>query len=269
MMPRRKEKLDSVGFLWTSRPRGGRPPKEDIDADTDMDGCSEASRTIPSNPEAANKTRSGTARKPKHTEEEISSDKNAKKSAQFNVGSRVAVYWSDEEEYYDGQVTRKRKKNKQLFVEYDDGDTGWVDFDLDLIRQSEPPKPTFGVGSRIAVYWSDDEEFYSGQVSKRKGYQVFVDYDDGDEDWVDLKSSKIKEGEPVEPARKKKNSDSNRLKKIKKGSHVSVWWPIEKKYYPAVVRSIKDRKSKPHYLVYDDGDKEWTNLATRRWKELK
>lgn len=42
------------------------------------------------------------------------------------VGSRVAVYWDGEEEYFVGTVTKERPdRKKRFFVKYDDGDRQW------------------------------------------------------------------------------------------------------------------------------------------------
>jgi hypothetical protein len=47
--------------------------------------------------------------------------------AKVEIGSRVAVYWPDDDEYYEGTVTRERNK-KPFYLEYDDGDREWIDF---------------------------------------------------------------------------------------------------------------------------------------------
>ena len=45
---------------------------------------------------------------------------------QVRVGSRVAVLWGDRE-YYEATVTQERNKKRPLYLEYDGGDTEWVD----------------------------------------------------------------------------------------------------------------------------------------------
>lgn len=49
-------------------------------------------------------------------------------------------------------------------------------------------------GARVEVYWSDDEEYYEGAVTKRRshGSFYFVEYSDGDKEWVSPKMSKFK-----------------------------------------------------------------------------
>jgi Helicase associated domain len=47
--------------------------------------------------------------------------------AAVEVGSRVAVYWPDDDQYYEATVTRERNKKLPLYLEYDDGDHEWID----------------------------------------------------------------------------------------------------------------------------------------------
>jgi hypothetical protein len=50
--------------------------------------------------------------------------------------------------------------------------------------------------------------------------------------------------------------------KIEVNSRVLVWWPYEKRYYSGTVDRIKVNSSDPdpHHILYDDGDRHWTNL---------
>jgi hypothetical protein len=47
--------------------------------------------------------------------------------ADVEVGSRVAVYWPGNDQYYEATVTRERNKKRPLYLEYDDGDYEWID----------------------------------------------------------------------------------------------------------------------------------------------
>jgi hypothetical protein len=47
---------------------------------------------------------------------------------QIRVGTRVAVYWDGDDEYFQGTVTKERElKRKRFFLKYDDGDREWID----------------------------------------------------------------------------------------------------------------------------------------------
>jgi len=58
--------------------------------------------------------------------------------------------------------------------------------------------------------------------------------------------------------------------KIEVTSRVLVWWPYEKRYYSGTVDRIKVSSSDPdpHHILYDDGDREWTNLCHRDFKHI-
>jgi hypothetical protein len=50
------------------------------------------------------------------------------------VGCRVAVFWNGEGEFFEGVVTKERKGKKPFYVEYDDGDKEWVNFEKELFH---------------------------------------------------------------------------------------------------------------------------------------
>ena len=58
--------------------------------------------------------------------------------------------------------------------------------------------------------------------------------------------------------------------KIEVSSRVLVWWPYEKRYYSGTVHRIKVSSSDPdpHHILYDDGDREWTNLYHCDFKHI-
>jgi tartrate dehydratase beta subunit/fumarate hydratase class I family protein len=46
------------------------------------------------------------------------------------VGSRVDIWWEDDDIYYSGVISKKRDTGeKKYLVQYDDGETEWVNFD--------------------------------------------------------------------------------------------------------------------------------------------
>jgi Helicase associated domain len=68
----------------------------------------------------------------------------------IHVGSRVAVYWEGEDEYFDGTVTKERfgGQKANFLVDYDDGDKAWIDF----------AKVTFRVLQEASRNVASDEE---------------------------------------------------------------------------------------------------------------
>lgn len=47
------------------------------------------------------------------------------------------------------------------------------------------------VGDRIRVWWNEDQCFYAGRIIERKGTSLYLYYDDGESEWVDLGREKI------------------------------------------------------------------------------
>ena len=58
------------------------------------------------------------------------------------------------------------------------------------------------VGSRISIYWEEDGEFFNATVTDRKlrGKPFYVEYDDGDEEWIDLRKHKFRLIPPHAPS---------------------------------------------------------------------
>jgi len=58
--------------------------------------------------------------------------------------------------------------------------------------------------------------------------------------------------------------------KIEVNSRVLVWWPYEERCYSGTVDRIKVNSSDPdpHHILYDDGDRQWTNLCHRDFKHI-
>lgn len=48
--------------------------------------------------------------------------------AKIQIGSRVAVYRSVDDKYYEAIVTRERNEKKPLYLEYVNGEHEWIDF---------------------------------------------------------------------------------------------------------------------------------------------
>jgi len=115
-------------------------------------------------------------------------------------------------------------------------------------------------GSRVSVYWSEDEEYYEATIKKAKrrkcgGFKYWIQYDDGDSEWMDTSETEFIDGS--------KDTGNPYVSNLSVGSRVSVWWHLEKKYFLASVSQLDPSRAKPHFLKYDDGDTEWTNLQYR------
>lgn len=280
------------------------------------------------------------------------------------VGVRVGIYWEGDKKYYYGKVTKHQKgKKKPFYIEYDDGDSEWVDFSKSTYRFEkkkklpvtqkgaeksspsidfmvklnidkskadtplvQPPLRTtrmsmnvadsavhigprrkrsilvdeapstkkqrkastdsyssdliaqevsqIKVGTRVAVWWPDDRRYYEGVVSKKQPEAswrpFFLEYDDGEEEWIDFRQHKFKilskaaaEERSVSPAGKADNTTSD-PSKVWIGTRLSVWWPQEEEYFDGIVTRYRDHK-RSFYLEYDDGDREWIDLSEHKF----
>jgi hypothetical protein len=137
--------------------------------------------------------------------------------------------------------------------------------DVELLSESTP-STSFVVGDQIQVYWPDEDTFYGCQVTivqERRGRRVFVEYDDGDKGWVTLDGSTSVRHDSR--ARQGKKTSAEVLQKLHKGCRIGVFNPFEKKYILATVKKIEDLQSDPHFVVYDNGRKHWTDLAMHQF----
>jgi hypothetical protein len=61
-------------------------------------------------------------------------------SIQLDVGTRVTVYWSDDDQWYKGSVAALDTEDENCFlIEYDDGDTDWMNTATAKWRASSKP----------------------------------------------------------------------------------------------------------------------------------
>ena len=132
------------------------------------------------------------------------------------------------------------------------------------------------VGSKIGVWWPEDETFYNAEVvavNKRKT-SFHLQYEDEHDEWLDLRSNKFL----FIPGSKRLNSGNDASESsctkqqrlaishsnVDLGCRISVWWDDDKAYYQGVVTQIREGSSYV-YVVYDDGEQEWLNLAQHKY----
>jgi hypothetical protein len=123
-------------------------------------------------------------------------------------------------------------------------------------------------GDRVSVFFPKDKVWEDGEVIGCNGIQHLIWWDhDHEKEWLDLSAYQWKKSS--KSAREKKLEDAAKRKKVeslKVGSKISVFWPKEKKFFLGKVERINFGKKKPHYILYDDGDKEHTDLFFRSFK---
>lgn len=133
--------------------------------------------------------------------------------AKLKMGDRIEVYWRDDDEYYAATVTQQRKAS--YFLEYDDGQTEW----LDLAQETFRAIPNRSSNRRHIREEEDDEEEEAefngtlesdddGSVYEQKENDKMQDDDDSDADqWLvsdeDEGNNDEEEDEFVRPPKKK------------------------------------------------------------------
>ncbi|CAB9531459.1 TUDOR [Seminavis robusta] len=98
-------------------------------------------------------------------------------SAQVKVGSQVAVFWPEDDQYYAATVVEHRDSSthrKPLYIEYDDGDAEWIDLSEHVFRPIGFGEVSNGTGSIRAVF-AENENTATNQTEERERTDVCND----------------------------------------------------------------------------------------------
>lgn len=159
---------------------------------------------------------------------------------QLEVGSRVEIWWTGDNCFYRGQITRKSKKRGKFFVVYEDGSDEWVNLRRQQFRLIGDDSSSGDEASHEGNVSDNEQEFMEGQVEKEEEDEFYK--------YSDFVYGAVEEVRPR--------------------TRISVWWTAEKRYFDCVVQEIDKKSRKPYFLVYDDGDEEWTDLRRRYFRFL-
>lgn len=207
----------------------------------------------------------------------------------IEIGTRITVYFDELGQWYKGTVVDKDPDDDERYlVHYDDGDEFWMDVSTDRYRKSTKPDKFIKVntlesekvaeriaklnrGSRISVYWPMEKEYFTGTITKIKRVEEkrnqgslnsndkrhFIEYDDGDKEWLNLNHREFK-------------IVRQKVLRLHVGHIVSVWDESHKKYFKGKVIEIQPTQAKPHNIQYDDASKgcEWVNLNVLPFLDL-
>jgi uncharacterized tellurite resistance protein B-like protein len=176
-------------------------------------------------------------------------------------GQRILVWWNGEDQYFPGTVTKKR--DNTAIIEYDDGDTEWVDFEERsiLLLSDDEGSGALPVGQRVSVWWHEYKYYFPGTITKRSTSTsflrskstYFVIYDDGGTEWIDFMKRDfhlLPKEEPME---------------IGIGQRVIVWWKMYRRYFPGTITKKNDNTG-TYFVHYDDGDQEWVDFEKRDYR---
>ncbi|KAK3256022.1 hypothetical protein CYMTET_34822 [Cymbomonas tetramitiformis] len=120
--------------------------------------------------------------------------------AKLRPGVRVAVFWEAEDSWFPGTVGAALP-GRMTVIDYDDGDQEKLDManekyrilpsdEAEDGRWSVPvPGAVLHVGTRVQVYWPEDEAWYKGtvkEVGKTRVAKTTVEYDDGEREKLNM-----------------------------------------------------------------------------------
>ena len=95
----------------------------------------------------------------------------------WTVGNRVFAYWEADQYYYPATITQV--EGDDIFIRYDTGEEEWTN--SDYLAEMK-----VAVGDEVESKWSQDEEYYTAQVTAINGEQIHVVYEDGNEEWTSI-----------------------------------------------------------------------------------
>jgi hypothetical protein len=212
---------------------------------------------------------------------------------QVSVGSRLSVYWKDDDQYYNANVVKQRGTSSMFRLEYDDGDNEWLDLSREQLCLLSNDKTTtsneswkdVSVGCQIAVYWKDDDKYYNATVVNNPGSasaspgavpSIFsLQYDDGDKEQLNLSQHcfQLLDEKPIDTddadidasTNADTNADTcsssidkNLWEQVSDGSRIAMYWKDDATYYKATV--LKQRGSMCS-MKYDDGERERLDMS--------
>lgn len=134
---------------------------------------------------------------------------------QISVGTRVAI-WSRNKEWRKATVMSFGKNRVDFEIQYDGTDKHTrinlehnpflilqptdangkpeVALSEELANHANPDIGLIDIGTKVSVLWEGDSKFYPATVTKkREGDEpFFLEYEDGDQEWIDLNQCKFK-----------------------------------------------------------------------------
>jgi hypothetical protein len=154
----------------------------------------------------------------------------------WQAGDRVLAWWApDCSLWYPATV--RTVEAERCHVEYDAGETAWL-----LLDQLRPLE--IGPGSRVQCRWLGYADYYPGTVERMDGPRIHIRYDDGADEWTEMRLLRVEGGLPP--------SLTRRTWQV--GDRLLAWWAPDSLWYPATVRIAEVER---FHVEYDDAETAW------------
>jgi hypothetical protein len=100
----------------------------------------------------------------------------------WKIGDRVLANWSHDEYWYPAFI--RVVDGDHIQVHFDDGDKQTTTADRLMPLDIE-------VGDRVHCRWNGGSAYYAGRVARKEDEQIFVEYEDGDEEWTTISCLRV------------------------------------------------------------------------------
>jgi hypothetical protein len=162
-------------------------------------------------------------------------------------GDRVLAPW---EPTYLYAGTVEQLAAGRALIQFDDGDSGWVD--LELVQPL-----TLRPGQKVMSRRRMGPHFFPGEVREVEGEDVHVEFDDGKEERTTVAALRI----PCEPRGRgaeqvKATSHTAFLDRLQEGDRVWALWG-DAALFPG---TVSERRGGEAHIDFDDGDEAWVRL---------
>lgn len=164
----------------------------------------------------------------------------------WRQGDRVLAPW---EPTYLYAGTLEQVTERRALIQFDDGDSGWVD-----LANLQPLilKP----GQRVHSRRKMGPYFFPGEIREVVGEQIFIEFDDGKEEEGTAASLRI----PCQPRsgaqQVSANSHQAFLEYLQEGSRVWAVWN-DAALFAGTVSQLHQSEA---HIEFDDGDRAWVQL---------
>jgi len=173
---------------------------------------------------------------------------------QVKIGMRIAVYWKDDDTYYNAEViSQKTRKKSEFSLRYDDGEKESLDLSQETFKLLDTEKKTNsskkGNRRRIEEEDSDEEMEFEDEESETDGDEAYEDRpdqadedDEEEDDW--LVSDDEDEIQTSKKAKKKKSTTKMPVKVTHLKKKVEVKTPAPCKLEEKIPNSVSPGQSK-------------------------